>query len=129
MPPSGFVLIKITIRVSELHTSAPRSTNNSTHDKLRWAIELNKGDEIQLEAKPGSAPASKSISVISALLIRVRHGVNHIRRLVGSDQDTTGFININAIRFKKYGLQKMEESQDLGKILKVSQFFIEQAWA
>lgn len=29
--------------------------------------------------------------------------------------DTTGFININAIRLKKYGIQKAEEGQSLAK--------------
>lgn len=29
--------------------------------------------------------------------------------------DTTGFININAIRLKKYGLMKLEEGNDLAK--------------
>ncbi|KIW00626.1 argininosuccinate synthase [Verruconis gallopava] len=31
-----------------------------------------------------------------------------------SPVDTTGFININAIRLKKYGIQKLEEGQSLG---------------
>ena len=29
--------------------------------------------------------------------------------------DATGFININAIRLKKYGLAKLEEGNDLAK--------------
>jgi len=33
-----------------------------------------------------------------------------------SPVDTTGFININAIRLKKYGLQKLEEGNGLGKV-------------
>jgi len=32
-----------------------------------------------------------------------------------SPMDTTGFININAIRLKKYGMQKAEEGQSLSK--------------
>jgi len=32
-----------------------------------------------------------------------------------SPQDTTGFIAINAIRLKKYGLQKIEEGAPLSK--------------
>ena len=32
-----------------------------------------------------------------------------------SPVDTTGFININSIRLKKYGLQKLEEGKGLGK--------------
>lgn len=32
-----------------------------------------------------------------------------------SPVDTTGFINIQSIRLKKYGLQKLEEGQGLGK--------------
>ena len=32
-----------------------------------------------------------------------------------SPVDTTGFININSIRLKKYGLQKLEEGNGLGK--------------
>lgn len=33
-----------------------------------------------------------------------------------SPVDTTGFININSIRLKKYGLQKLEEGNSLGKV-------------
>lgn len=29
--------------------------------------------------------------------------------------DTTGFINVNAIRLKKYGLQKAEEGKSLSQ--------------
>jgi len=32
-----------------------------------------------------------------------------------SPVDTTGFININAIRLKKYGVQKQEEGNSLAK--------------